>query len=133
MGVGSKNQPGSLSGMLAFGGLAGNLAIPGAAKPGFKPGGLSSLEMLSNPIKIGGATDQTSQPGEIITGTYHTYHSIDVLAPQLSQDLDLSLDALSELHVSKAKFFRSPSQPSKTVMCFLGKQANNITFVILYQ
>ena len=121
MGGGSKIQSGSLSGMLAFGGLAGGLAIPGAAKSGFKPGGLSSLEMLSNPINIGGTTDQTSQTGEIISGTYHTYHSIDVLAPQLSQDLDLSLDALSELHVSKAKFFRSPSQPSKTVMCFLGK------------
>ena len=77
--------------------------------------------MLSNPIKIGGAIDQTSQPGDMITGTYHTYHSIGVLAPQLSQDLDLSLDALSELHVSKAKFFRSTAQPSKTVMCFLGK------------
>ena len=118
MGGGSKIQSGSLSGMLAFGGLAGSLAIPGATT-GFKPGGLKSLEMLSNPI--GGAADSTSQPGELITGTYHTYHSIDVLAPQLSQDLDLSLDALSELQVSKAKFFRSPSQPSKTVMCFLGK------------
>lgn len=53
MGGGSKIQFGSLSGMLASSSLAGNLAIPGAAKPGFKPGGLGGLEMLSNPIKIG--------------------------------------------------------------------------------
>ena len=42
----------------------------------------------------------------------------------------MSLDALSELHVSKAKLFRSPEQPFKTVMCFLGKEADNISLVI---
>ena len=71
-----------------------------------------------------------SQPGELISGTYHTYHSIGVLAPQLSQDLDLSLDVLGEVHVSKTKLFRSPAEPSKTVMCFLGKQANNLSLLI---
>ena len=43
----------------------------------------------------------------MISGTYHTYHSIDVLARQISQDIDLSLDALGDLDVKKAKFFRS--------------------------
>lgn len=104
---------------LASGSLSGNLAAVGTANPGFKPGGLGSLEMLSNPIKIG-QVDAMGQPGELITGTYHTYHSIGVLAPQISQDLDLSLDALGEVQVS-SKLFRSPTEPSKTVMCFLGK------------
>jgi hypothetical protein len=56
-----------------------------------------------------GEAGQTSQHGgEVINGTYHTYHSIDVLAGQINQDIDLSLDALGDLDVRKAKFFRSP-------------------------
>ena len=111
---------------LATGSLSGNLA---PTNPGFKPGGLGSLANLSNPIKIG-QVDAMGQPGELITGTYHTYHSIGVLAPQISQDLDLSLDALGEVQVSKTKLFRSPTEPSKTVMCFLGKSANNLSLLI---
>ena len=74
---------------------------------------------------------QTSQHGgEVINGAYHTYHSIDVLAGQINQDIDLSLDALGDLDVRKAKIFRAPKQPTKTVLCFLGEKARNISFVI---
>ena len=44
--------------------------------------------------------------------------------------MDLSLDALGDVDVKKAKFFRSLKQPTKTVLCFLGKQARNISLVV---
>lgn len=53
-------------------------------------------------------------------GTYHTYHApVAGMIPPLSQDMDKSLDTLSELNVSKMKKFRSKTNPKKTVLVFL--------------
>ena len=41
------------------------------------------------------------------------------MVPQITQDYDKSLDMLSELDVSKAKKFRSKTEPNKTVLAFL--------------
>lgn len=74
--------------------------------------------------------------GELITGTYATYHGpIDLMVPTLAQDHDKSLDSShvggDHLNITKAKFFRSQSEPKKTVLAFLAqKNMKNISFVI---
>ena len=79
----------------------------------------------------GAAIPDTPSAGELITGTYATYHGpIDLMVPQLAQDHDKSLDTLSDLNVSKAKTFRSNSEPRKTVLAFLAQNGRNISFVI---
>ena len=93
------------------------------------------ISLFQNQFKIGnfGASAPSSQPGELITGTYSTYHGpIDLMTTQISQDFDRSLDLLSETSILKAKFFRakSPSDSIQTVLILLGSSADNITFVI---
>lgn len=52
------------------------------------------------------------------------------MVPQLAQDANKSFDTLSDLNVSKSKFFRSAEDPAKTVLVFLAQNARNISFVI---
>lgn len=52
------------------------------------------------------------------------------MVPSLAQDANKSFDTLSDLSVSKSKFFRSQDDPSKTVLVFLAQNARNISFVI---
>lgn len=48
----------------------------------------------------------------------------------MAQDANKSFDTLSDLNVSKSKFFRSEEDPAKTVLVFLAQNARNISFVI---
>ena len=74
---------------------------------------------------------EPSQAGELISGTYATYHGpIEMMVPTLAQDANKSLDTLSDLNVSKTKLFRSTEEPKKTVLVFLAQNAKNISFVI---
>lgn len=52
------------------------------------------------------------------------------MVPTLAQDANKSFDTLSDLNVSKSKFFRSEEDPAKTVLVFLAQNARNISFVI---
>ena len=79
---------------------------------------------LGGPLLFGNAggavLPDAPSAGELVSGTYTTYHGpIDLMVPQLAQDHDKSLDTLSDLNVSKAKTFRSNSEPKKTVLAFL--------------
>ena len=80
---------------------------------------------------MGASVPDQPSSGELITGTYATYHGpIDLMVPQISQDHDKSLDTLSDLNFSKAKTFRSQKDPQKTILAFLAQNARNISFVI---
>lgn len=104
---------------------------------GFAPLDSGKLGFFGNPLRIGedaGGLQEGPSGGELISGAYSTYHGpIDLMVPQLSQDLDKSLDSLSDLSVGAAKVFRSPSDPEKSVVAFLGANAQNISFVIEQQ
>ena len=83
------------------------------------------LGPFANQLNIGdaGGNSAASQPGELISGTYATYHGpIDLMTPQLSQDFDRSLDTLSDTSVVKAKLFMStqPEHANQSVLALLG-------------
>jgi len=50
-----------------------------------------------------------------------------MLAPQLSQDLDMSPDSLGAMNVLKTKLFRNKTD---SLLCFLGHSANNVSLLL---
>jgi hypothetical protein len=97
--------------------------------------GLNLENRLGQPPETGSASE-SGQRGELINGTYATYHGpIDLLTPQLNQDFDRSMDTLSDMSVSKAKLFRSPltEHAGSSVLGLLSQFSTNISFVINQQ
>ena len=127
------NKDGNAGGPLS--GATTNLRS-GQISAGFVPlvgnsGRLGAPLLFGDGGGAGLAISQQPQAGELITGTYATYHGpIDLMVPQLAQDANKSFDTLGELSVSKSKFFRCATDHTKTVLVFLAQNARNISFVI---
>ena len=119
--------------------LMGGAALLGNGA-NLKSGQISSGFVPLSATPLGAGTSmgglQTADPasastGELIMGTYHTYYGpVAGMIPPLSQDLDKSLDTLSDLNVSRTKKFRNKADPKQTVLIFLAQNAKNISLVI---
>lgn len=71
------------------------------------PANNNLFQNLSSQIAThGGGMFSASQPvvkgGEVVTGTNYLYHSMDLMAPNVNQDLNLSVDRVDG---TKAKLF----------------------------
>lgn len=93
-------------------------ALFGAGGPGGSAPGVSGPIGLAAGIKPVGSSSTAS--GEIIANSYHTYYSINNLAPLVQQDENLS----DVLNSSNAKIFINPDPKAltKNLICFVQVQ-----------
>jgi hypothetical protein len=73
--------------------------------------------------------------GESVTGTNYLYHSLDLMAPTVKQDLDLSVDRVDG---AKAKMFVlrqgahsvSESEERRSLLVLLTKRSTNVSLLL---